>query len=153
MKFPFAISNYRLDNSDIFSKYPTQEACIEHLETVRWDDNPTCPYCKSDKVARKNELDKVGRWNCRACKSSFNVLSGAIMQKTKVPLQTRFLAIGLMVNAKKSVSSCQLARDLELNQKTAWYVQTRIRVAMVHKERHLLQGIIEMDETYLGVVT
>ena len=48
----------------IFSKYPTQEACIEHLETVRWDDNPTCPYCKSDKVARKNELDKVGRWNC-----------------------------------------------------------------------------------------
>ena len=50
--------------SSIFSKYPTQEACIEHLETVRWDDNPTCPYCKSDKVARKNELDKVGRWNC-----------------------------------------------------------------------------------------
>ncbi len=51
----------------IFSKYPTQEACIEHLETVRWNDNPTCPYCKSDKVARKNELDKVGCWNCHAC--------------------------------------------------------------------------------------
>ncbi len=134
----------------IFSKYPTQEACIEHLETVRWNDNPTCPYCKSDKVARKNELDKVGRWNCHACKSSFNVLSGTIMQKTKVPLQKWFLAIGLMVNAKKSLSSCQLARDLELNQKTAWYVQTRIRVAMVHKERHLLQGILEADETYLG---
>ena len=45
-----------------------------------------------------------------------------------------------MVNAKKSLSSCQLARDLELNQKTAWYVQARIRVAMVHKERHLLPG-------------
>ena len=43
----------------IFSKYPTQEACIEHLETVRWGDNPACPYCKGDKVARKNELDKI----------------------------------------------------------------------------------------------
>ena len=45
----------------IFSKYPTQEACIEHLETVRWGDNPTCPYCKSDKVARKNEVERGGR--------------------------------------------------------------------------------------------
>ncbi len=54
------------------------------------------------------------------------------------------------MNLKKSLSSRQLARDLELNQKTAWYVQARIRVTMVHKERHLLQSIIEADETYLG---
>ena len=134
----------------IFETYPTQESCIEHLETVRWGDNPACPLCKSEGVARKGEMDLVGRWNCRSCKSSFNVLSGTIMQKTKVPLQKWFLAIGLMVNAKKSVSSCQLARDLDLNQKTAWYMQTRIRVAMVNRERHLLQGIIEADETYMG---
>ncbi len=134
----------------IFSKYPTQESCLEHLETVRWGDNPTCPHCRSDKVARKNELDKVGRWNCHACKSSFNVLSGTIMQKTKVPLQKWFLAIGLMANAKKRLSSCQLARDLDVRQQTVGYMQTRIRVAMVNRERHLLQGIIEADETYLG---
>ena len=72
------------------------------------------------------------------------------MQKTRIPLQKWFLAIGLIVNAKKSLSSCQLARDLELNQKTAWYMQARIRVAMVQRERHLLQGIVEADETYIG---
>ena len=134
----------------IFKKYPDQESCIEHLETVRWGDNPACPHCKSADVARKGELDKVGRWNCHACKSSFNVLSGTIMQGTQVPLQKWFLAIHLMLSAKKSLSSYQLSRDLDLNQKTAWYMQTRIRVAMVDLERHLLQGIIEADETYLG---
>ena len=72
------------------------------------------------------------------------------MHKTQVPLQKWFLAISLIVNAKKSLSSCQLARDLDLNQKTAWYMQTRIRVEMVNRERHLLQGIIKADETCLG---
>ena len=134
----------------IFSKFPDQEACIEHLEKVRWHETPQCPLCKSTKVSRKGDTGRVGRWNCHACKSSFNVLSGTIMQKTRIPLQKWFLAIGLIVNAKKSLSSCQLARDLQLNQKTAWYMQCRIRVAMVQRERHLLQGIIDADETYLG---
>ena len=134
----------------IFNKFPDQEACIEHLEKVRWHDSPQCPHCESTKVSRKGDTGRVGRWNCHACKSSFNVLSGTIMQKTRIPLQKWFLAIGLIVNAKKSLSSCQLARDLELNQKTAWYMQARIRVAMVQRERHLLQGIVEADETYIG---
>lgn len=134
----------------IFNKFPDQEACIEHLEKVRWHDSPQCPHCESTKVSRKGDTGRVGRWNCHACHSSFNVLSGTIMQKTRIPLQKWFLAIGLIVNAKKNLSSCQLARDLDLNQKTAWYMQCRIRVAMVQRERHLLQGIIEADETYLG---
>ena len=134
----------------VFEKYPTQQACIEHLEQVRWGDNPACPFCKSNRVARKHEGQRVGRWNCHACRKSFNVLSGTVFQGTQVDLQKWFLAISLIVNAKKSLSSYQLARDLDLNQKTAWYMQCRIRVAMVQRERHLLQGIIEADETYLG---
>ena len=54
------------------------------------------------------------------CKSSFNVLSGTVFERTMVPLPKWFLAIGLMVNAKKSLSSCQLARDVGLNTKTGW---------------------------------
>ena len=104
----------------------------------------------SDTDTSRPSLIKVGRWNRRACKSSFNVLSGTVFQGTHIPLQKWFLAISLIVNAKKSLSSYQLARDLKLNQKTAWYMQTRIRVAMVDRERRLLQGIIEADETYLG---
>ncbi len=134
----------------IFNKYPDQAACIRHLEAVRWGDNPTCPHCKSTSIARKADSGRVGRWNCHACKSSFNVLSGTVFQKTRIPLQKWFLAIGLIVNAKKSLSSCQLARDLQVSQPAAWYMQQRIRVAMVASERELLRGIVEMDETYLG---
>ncbi len=72
------------------------------------------------------------------------------MAKTRVPLQKWFLAIGLVVNAKKSISSPQLARDLDLNQKTAWYMLQRIRAAMLGGQSDLLQGIVEADETYVG---
>ncbi len=64
--------------SSIFTN-PTQESCLGHLETVRWGDDPACPSCKSNNVARKNERDKAGRWNCHACKSSFNVLPGIFL--------------------------------------------------------------------------
>ena len=134
----------------IFSLYPDQEACIEHMEMVRWRDEPNCPHCGSVSVARKAEKYRIGRWNCRGCKSSFNVLSGTIFEKTKVPLQKWFLAVGLVVNAKKSLSSHQLARDLDLNQKTAWYMQQRIRAAMAADQAPMLRGIVEADGTYVG---
>lgn len=134
----------------IFSRFPDQEACIEHLERVRWADAPYCPLCGSTSVARKADSQRVGRWNCHGCKASFNVLSGTIFEKTKLPLQKWFLAIGLIVNAKKSMSSGQLARDLDMNQKSAWYMQQRIRAAMLTNEGELLSGIVEADETYVG---
>ncbi len=134
----------------IFQRFPDQEACIEHLERVRWGHAPACPHCGSVHVARKQDGSRLGRWNCHSCKASFNVLSGTIMQKTRVPLQKWFMAIGLMVNAKKSLSSYQLGRDLELTQPTALFVQQRIRAAMAADEAPLLQGIVEADETYVG---
>ncbi|MCY4305011.1 MAG: IS1595 family transposase [Aestuariivita sp.] len=134
----------------VFAKFPDQESCVEHLENMRWGDEPICPHCGSRHVAGKQENNRVGRWNCHSCKSSFNVLSGSIFEKTKIPLQKWFLAIALMVNAKKSLSSCQLARDLEMKQKAAWFMQQRIRAAMLTNEGRLLQGIIEADETYVG---
>ena len=84
------------------------------------------------------------------CHASFNALSGTIFEKTKIPLQKWFMAIGIMVNAKKSVSSFQLARDLDLNQKSAWYMQHRIRAAMAEDQAPMLQGIVEADETFVG---
>jgi len=135
----------------IFTRFPDHEACIDHLERVRWADEPSCPHCSSSRVSRKSDGQRVGRWNCYDCHSSFNVLSGTIFSKTKIPLQKWFLAIGLMVNAKKSLSSCQLARDLGLNQKSAWYLQTRIRAEMMTRQgKILLYGIVEADEAYIG---
>ena len=134
----------------VFTRYPDQEACIEHLERVRWGGEARCPHCGCTDVARQQENDRVGCWNCHGCKSSFNVLSGSIFEKTRLPLQKWFLSIALMVNAKKSLSSHQFARDLDMNHKSAWYMQQRIRAAMLTGESDLLQGIVEADETYVG---
>lgn len=133
----------------IAERFPTQESCIEHLERIKWQGKPICPYCQSEKVARKTEKNHVGRWNCHNCLSTFKVLSGTIFQGTKIPLQKWFAAIAILLNAKKSVSSCQLARDLDLTQPTAWYMGVRIRKAM-KSDNGLLRGIVEADETYLG---
>ena len=134
----------------IFRRFPDQQSCIEHLEATRWAGEAHCPHCGGVRVARKNEGHRIGRWNCRDCKSSFNVLSGTIMEKTKIPLQKWFLGIGLIVNAKKSLSSCQLARDLDMTQQSALYMQHRIRGAMAAEQTPMLQGILEIDETYVG---
>ena len=72
-----------------------------------------------------------------------------IFHKTKLDLQKWFLAISLILNAKKGISSRQLARDLEVNKDTAWYMGMRIRRAMI-EQSGLLQGIVEIDETYIG---
>ena len=133
----------------IAKQFPTQESCIEHLERIKWQGKPVCPYCNHENVARKTENSLVGRWNCRNCLSSFKVTSGTIFQGTKIPLQKWFAAIAILLNAKKSVSSCQLARDLDLTQQTAWYMAMRIRKAM-QDDGTFLRGIIEADEAYLG---
>ena len=134
----------------IMERFPTQESCIAHLEMARWGNNPKCPRCESDNVARKKVHEKTHEWNCHLCKSTFNVLTKTMFQGTKVELQKWFLAICLMVNAKKSLSSPQLARDLGLTQPTALFMQQRIRAEMGRKSSPLLQGIIEADEAYIG---
>ena len=135
----------------IFNRFPDQQSCVDYLESIRFDPKAYCPHCGSFDVARKVENDRIGRWNCHDCKSSFNVLAKTIFAKTKIPLQKWFLAIGIIVNAKKSVSSYQLSRDLDLNQRSAWYLQVRIRAEMTNKQGDiLLRGIVEADETYVG---
>ncbi len=136
----------------VFQKFPDQESCIGYLEEIRWPDaRAICPHCGTFKVARKAENNRIGRWNCHDCKSSFNVLSKTVLAKTKIPLQKWFLGIAIIVNAKKSVSSYQLSRDLELNQPSAWYLQQRVRAEMTNDQGDiLLRGIVEADETYVG---
>lgn len=142
---------------EVMARFPTQEACIEHLERIRWRGTPVCPHCESTDVAHKNEtqekgeVGRTGRYNCHTCRATFKVTQGTVFHGTKIPLQKWVLAISLVLNAKKSLSSHQLSRDLDLNQKTAWYIQTRIRAEMANKTNPIvLQGIIEADETYIG---
>ncbi len=104
----------------------------KHLEIIRWGDNPECPYCESGHVAPKQVYGKVGRWNCHSCKSSFNVLQGTLFQGTKIPLQKWFIAIFLMGDAKKSLSSCQLARHLD-GKFACKFLKKQIVSALIHQ--------------------
>ena len=131
----------------VYKQFPTNEDCLEHLESIRWKDGePQCPYCVSK---RTTPLKGEKRYHCNACNTSFSVTVGTIFHKTKVDLQKWFLAISLVLNAKKGISSRQLARDIDVNKNTAWYMLMRIRKAMI-EHGDLLEGIVEADETYVG---
>lgn len=137
----------------VMERFPDQHACIEHLEKIRWNGEPICPHCDSRKVYKRKEKEKIGRigrWDCHGCRATFKVTCNTVFHGTKIPLQKWFLAISLMANAKKSLSSHQMSRDLDLNQSTAWSIMHRIRGEMSKKGNILLQGIIEADETYIG---
>lgn len=94
-------------------------------------------------------MEKELRHHCNTCNTSYSVTVNTIFHKTKADLQKWFLAISLILNAKKGISARQLARDLDVNKNTAWYMAMRIREAML-QDRELLNGIVEVDETYVG---
>jgi len=100
--------------------------------------------------ARNHEKDRRRRWWCNGCDRSFSVTVNTILHGTHLPLQKWFLAVIILVNAKKSVSSHQLSRDLDIPVKTAYSLSQRIRKGMLGATMPLLQGIVEMDETYVG---
>ena len=130
----------------IFKQFPTQESCVKHLEKILWGNKPICVYCGSTNT---NPLVKELRHHCNGCRKSFSITVGTIFHHTAVPLQKWFLLISLMQNAKKGLSACQAARDIEVRRPTVWSMMHRIRKAM-SDDGSLLSGIIEMDETYVG---
>ncbi|MBU0516385.1 MAG: IS1595 family transposase [Proteobacteria bacterium] len=96
-------------------------------------------------------MPKERRHHCNNCNTSFSVTVGTIFHRTRLDLQKWFLAVALVLNAKKGISARQLARDLDVNKDTAWSMAMRIRNAMVERnDRKLLEGVVEMDETYIG---
>jgi transposase-like protein len=132
----------------VFNRFKTQEDCIAYLEKVRWNDEPICPYCGS-----KNDtpLPKEQRHHCNNCNTSYSVTVGTIFHRTHLPLQKWFLALSLILNAKKGIAARQLARDLEVHRNTAWRISMKIREAMTQRvQRELLTGVVEMDETFIG---
>ena len=137
-----------MDIVKIYECFPTEADCIAYLEKIRWGDIPKCPYCKSEKVT---PTPKGKRYHCNNCNTSFSVTVGTIFHHTHLPLQKWFLAICIILNAKKGIAARQLARDLHVNKDTAWRMDMKIREAMSEREqRELLTGIVECDETYIG---
>ena len=135
---------------ELFKRFKTNDDAIAYLERIRWAGKPKCPYCQSESIGRHVEMTKTGRrYKCKGCKRSFSVTVGTLFHRTHVPLQKWFLVIALMLNAKKSLSAYQIARDTGIRRTTVWTMQGRIRAAMAlsSEQKRLLEGIVEADET------
>ena len=139
-----------MDIFQVLKDFSTKKKCIAYLEKVRWRNKPTCPYCGTQEP-KPTPMPKEQRYHCNSCNKSFSVTVGTIFHQSHLPLQKWFVAISLILNAKKGVSARQLSRHLNVNKNTAWRISMQIRKAMQGREQaKLLQGIVEMDETYIG---
>ena len=131
----------------LMNYFNTEDKCKAAIAQQRWgDDNAICPYCGSTHT----HLCSDGRYICKGCQRKFSVTVGTIFENTKVPLRRWFLAMYKVASTKKGVSSHQLARDLEVTQKTAWFMLHKIRGLYGITDETVLEGTVEMDEMYLG---
>jgi hypothetical protein len=130
---------------DLLNRFPDEQSCIDYLAEIRWDGDVKSPFDPNSKVYKC----KGNKYKCKATNKYFNAKTGTIFEDTKIPLQKWFLANYIFSSHKKGISSHQLARDLHVTQKTAWFMLHRLRVAFgVEPQR--VSGVIESDETYIG---
>jgi transposase-like protein len=133
---------------EMMAAIPDEQAAIDHFTAVRWKDGKFCPLCGSTKVY--HFADKRTH-KCGDCRKRFSIKVGTIFEGTKLPIRTWLLAIWLITSHKKGIASTQLAKDLDITQKTAWFVLHRLRTAATTKSFNgPLQGYVEADETYVG---
>lgn len=153
---------------DVVSKFQSEADCLNYLEVVRWPSGVCCLKCGvTERISKftTNETTRVRRnrrgeerivrvparrlYECKDCGYQFSATTGTVFHDSHLSLIKWFMAVGLIVEAKKGISAKQVARHLGLEKsyKTAWYLCHRIRKAM--KEGGLLTGIVEVDETYL----
>ncbi|MBW3539312.1 MAG: IS1595 family transposase [Planctomycetes bacterium] len=139
-----------------------EDAAREFLESKRWPNGPVCPRCGCTEVytltpkpGSKRPV-RPGVYKCKDCRkagksSQFTVRIGTIFEESKIPLRKWLMAIHLMTSSKKGISSHQIARELDITVKSAWFVTHRVREAMPQEPMAgMLKGELEADETYVG---
>jgi transposase-like protein len=123
-----------------------QESARKYLEGRRWPEGPRCPVCG---LGERITVRKEGFYRCNQCREDFTVRTGTIFERSHVPLHKWLYAMYLLVTARKGISSLQLAKQIGITQKSAWFVLHRLREAC-GDDLGKLQGIVEIDETYVG---
>lgn len=128
--------------------FSNEDVCLEHLKQMRWKDGAYCPHCGCKKVYSFSDNK---RYKCSDCRKQFTAKVGSIFENTKIPLQKWFVAIYLISSHKKGISSLQLAKDLGITQKNAWFLLHRLRHASTTEAFSApLKNTVEADETYIG---
>ena len=126
------------------------ERCRQFMISLRWPDGKVrCPQCSSGHVVY---LEKARLWKCygKHPRPKFSLKTGTIFEDSPLGLDKWLPALWLVVNCKNGISSCELARDLGVTQKTAWFMAHRLRFALTDGGFKLLSGEVEADETFIG---
>ena len=127
--------------------FTTEEKCLKVLKEERWKNGDVvCPHCGKHHCYTL----KTGRYRCPECGLTFSVLVGTIFENTKVSLIKWFAAMYLMSTHRKGISSRQLAKDIAVTQKTAWFMMHKIRTLLAQYDSPSLNGIVQCDEVYIG---
>jgi transposase-like protein len=117
------------------------------VASLRWPDGVRCPHCESvdcSYVASRRI------WQCKNCRKQFSVKVGSIFEDSPIPLSKWLPTMWMLVNCKNGVSSYEIARDIGVTQKTAWFMLHRLRLAIQSKSFNRLDGQVEIDETFIG---
>ena len=140
----FAKFNSLIAIAEYFS---SEDICKATIAQQRWGNGDVvCPYCGSTHCHKCSD----GRYICKSCQNKFSVLVGTIFENTKISLRKWFMAMYLISSHKKGISSCQLARDINVTQKTAWFILHKVRGLYGQNDSTVLSNEVEMDEMYLG---
>ncbi len=135
---------------DVIQYFSDEQRCLDYLIQMRWKGEIICPHCGCNKIYELK--GKFKRYKCtdKECKKQFSATKGTIFENSQIPLQKWFTAIFLYGFHKKGISSCQLAKDIDVTQKTAWFMAQRIRHMLNTGGSVELEGTIELDETFVG---
>jgi transposase-like protein len=140
------MSRSTISTFKLFEMFPNEESARTYLQARLWKEGARCPKCKAkERIGTR----KGGYYRCHACKLDFTVRTGTIFERSHVPLHKWIYAMYLLVTARKGISSMQLAKEIGITQKSAWFVLQRLREAC-GDNLSLLRGIVEVDEAYLG---
>ena len=144
------MSEQHLSLFKFFEKFPNEEASRLYFEAQSWGDTPTCGHCGSTEVTEcKNH--KPMPYRCKSCRKHFSVRTGTVLAESRLPLQKWLMAMYMMTTARKGISSVQMAKELGVTQKTAWFLAQRIRETwMSNGDDDKMDGTVEVDETYIG---
>jgi hypothetical protein len=135
---------------EFLTHFGTEAQCADAIRRSRWADGFRCPRCAG---AQHYVVGHGARklFQCGACRHQTSLTAGTLMEHTKLPLTTWFLAIHLISQAKTGISALALKRDLGVSYPTAWLLHHKINTAMAHQEAaHRLDGFVQLDDAYLG---
>jgi transposase-like protein len=133
-----------------------EDKAREHFEAIRWPNGRFCPHCgaTSEHVTRlAGRVHRAGLYQCKACRGSFTVRMGTVMEARRLPYRKGALGFNQIAASKKGMSARQLHRMLGVTYKTAWFMAHRIRAAMRPSDDGQLGGegqTVEIDETFVG---